>query len=76
MFVTGKPSRHGVVELRDQRARLAPNREPACTQHGCFLTLPRVRRALGRSVESQTHDRAGIKTQKTLSPMQLQELSQ
>ena len=42
---------------------LALNREPACTSHGCFLTLPRGRRALGQSVESQTHDRAGIKTQ-------------
>lgn len=63
MFATGKPARHRVVVARDERAPLALNREPACTSHGCFLTLPRGSRALDHSVESQTHDRAGIKTQ-------------
>jgi hypothetical protein len=62
MFATGNPARHTVVELPDQRAPLALNREPACTSHGCFSTLPACGVLLGQPLESETHDRAGIKT--------------
>jgi hypothetical protein len=63
MFATGKPARHVVVELRDQHAPLALNREPASPRDGCLLDAVHVLPALGHPLEAQTHDRPGIKTQ-------------